>query len=518
MKRIVAVFSLVVMAISSFAINEERDVQPFDKVNVSSAFNVTLQKGTTEHVSISGIPEEYINNVVTEVIDGELKIYVKGKVKAASGMKVTVIYQNLSAIDVKGAVSIQTEGILTTESMDIKAVGATNVDLEINAQTTSLNGSGASDIKLTGVTKNFDVVISGASSLHAKNFESNTVNIESSGAADVEVKALQEVAGASSGASDVDVHGNPPVNNLKTSGAADLRIGENFNMNLPNGKVSVNDDNVDVNLGNNNVMVEGDTTRIKWGNTNIFILDDSVSVKRAPKKRRNHWAGVDLGINGFISPKTGFNLGNDPSADTTLPQNVTQFMELEYDKSWVFNLNFFEYFLKIKEHHFGLVTGLGLEYNNYEFKHNVKLNPSGGNYVYDEVNDFNRDYTWGEIDTTRTYTKNRFKTFYINAPLMLEVNTGQHKNKSFHVSAGAIVGYKFKTKMKYKYRENGENTEHKYKDNQSFNTNPFRVSLTARVGYGWVNFFGTYSLTPLFEKNRGPELHAFSVGVTLLGF
>lgn len=52
--------------------------------------------------------------------------------------------------------------------------------------------------------------------------------------------------------------------------------------------------------------------------------------------------------------------------------------------------------------------------------------------------------------------------------------------------------------MKYKYKEDGDTQ--KYKDNQDFNTNPFRVSLTARVGYGRLNLFATYGLTPLFEK------------------
>ena len=70
--------------------------------------------------------------------------------------------------------------------------------------------------------------------------------------------------------------------------------------------------------------------------------------------------------------------------------------------------------------------------------------------------------------------------------------------------------------MKYKYEEDGDTQ--KYKDNQNFNTNPFKVDLTARVGYGWFTDFATYSLTPLFEKNRGPELHAFSVGMALVGF
>ena len=100
--------------------------------------------------------------------------------------------------------------------------------------------------------------------------------------------------------------------------------------------------------------------------------------------------------------------------------------------------------------------------------------------------------------------------------MLLELNTGNHKNKSFHISAGAIVGFDLQTKIKYIYKDNG--TEKKEKDKQSFNTNQFRVSLTARLGVGWLNLFATYSLTPLFENNRGPELYPFTVGVTLLGF
>ena len=192
-------------------------------------------------------------------------------------------------------------------------------------------------------------------------------------------------------------------------------------------------------------------------------------------------------------------------------------MELNYRKSWTFSINFMEYFIKIKEHHFGIVTVLGTEWNNYELLHNIKLTSKGGANVYPVVDEFNQDYTWGEIDTVNSYSKNRFKTWFINAPLLLELNTGDNKNKSFHISAGAIFGFNLQTKIKYKYKDVG-GSEQNEKDKQSFNTNPFRVSLTTRVGVGRFNVFATYSLTPLFENNRGPELYPFTVGVTLLGF
>lgn len=516
MKKINLIIALFVLLLSANAQNTERDLESFTGIKVSSAFNVNLTQGNSGHVSISGVPEQYLENIKTEVKDGTLSIYVSGKVKAANDMKMDVTYTTLNSIEVSGASTVKSTDAINSDNFSIKTSGASVLSIDINAQNVGLTTSGASEVKLKGFTKTFEATLSGASDLKAQNLEANKVIINASGASDVDVYAAQEISGGTSGASDIDVYGNPPVNNLKKSGYSDVRIGENVNMNFPSGKVRVDDDNVDVSLGSNNVRVINDTTRIKWGGTQLLIIDDSVSINKTPKKRRNHWAGIDLGINGFVNSSGSFNLNNPPGTDTLNPKEFTQFMELDYAKSWVVNINFFEHFFKIHKHHFGLVTGLGLEYNNYELKHNVTLTQNGGAFVYDNVNDFNKAYTWGVIDTNINYSKNRFKTFYINAPLLLELNTGQHKNKSFHLSAGAIVGYKFKTKMKYKYKENGETQ--KYKDNKNFNTNPFRVSLTARAGYGWLNFFATYSLTPLFEKDRGPELHAFSVGMTLLGF
>ncbi|MCB9363752.1 MAG: DUF2807 domain-containing protein [Flavobacteriales bacterium] len=528
MKKLLFIIALFVLTTLGYAQNEERSLASFTGVKISSAFNVELIEAPSSTVKIEGVPEQYIDNIITEVNGDVLEVFVKGKVKAVSDMKLTITYQSLNSVEVSGASSVKANNAINASTFTIKTSGASNLDLSLNAQDVKLNSSGASDVRLKGFAKTFDLAVSGASTIKTKAFEVNKVDINISGASDVDVYAAEEISGTASGASDVDVYGNPPVNTISKSGASDvststgglnISVNNDDNVNVLVGNTGVrvsNDESVNVNTSNKNVSVVNDTTRVKWGGTQILIIDDNVSIKKTPKKRRNHWAGIDLGINGFVNSSGSFDLKNSPDLETTNPKEVTQFMELDYAKSWKLGINFFEYFLKLKEHHVGLVTGLGLEYNNYELRNNVRLIANGGAFVNSTVTLFNEQYTWGIADTTLNYSKNRFKTFYITAPFLFEINTGQHKNKSFHVSTGAILGYKFKTKMKYKYEEDGDTQ--KYKDNQNFNTNPFKVDLTARVGYGWFTAFATYSLTPLFEKNRGPELHAFSVGLALVGF
>lgn len=516
-KKITTFIFILTSSVLALAQNNVRNLEDFTALKVSSAFNIELVQGNTNQAEIIGVPDEYLSSVATDINGGTLSIYAKDKIKAESDMKIRITFSNLERVDISGASTLKNEGVLSFGDFEVKTSGASNVLLGLKAQTVTLKTSGASDVKLNGAAQEFIIESSGASNVKAKDFEAEFARVRVSGASDVHVNAKQELSGEVSGASDVKVYGAPTINKLKKTGASDIRAGNDFKINVGNSNVIIdNDDEVDANLGQNTVKVSNDTTRIRLGRTNVLVISDSISINRKPKIRRNHWAGVDLGINGFVNGSGSFNLNHDPSLALTDPKKVTQFMELDYSKSWVFSLNFYEHFFKIYQHHFGLVTGLGLEYNNYELKHNVRLVEKGGSYVSNTLNAYNENYTWGVVDTVNNFSKNRFKTFYINAPFMFEINTGDHKNKSFHLSAGAIVGYKFTTRMKYLYKVNGD--EQKVKDDSDFNTNPFKVALTARVGYGWLNFFATYSLTPLFESGRGPELYPVSVGVTLLGF
>jgi hypothetical protein len=508
---------LIIVFVSLFCLNTisaqtiTRELGDFSKLRVTGALEVVLIQGALNKAEIEGVKPEDIDKVKTEVVNGQLTIFTKGKFKMSNNFLVKLTFQHLNEIELSGASDISTSHVVREKDLLIKGGGAIESDLNIEVTNLTIDLSGASDIKLRGLAENFNISSSGASDVKAASFIANNIVIDISGASDIKVNAVESIRGEAKGASSVSVTGSPSVRAINSGGASSINLGKQH--------VHISDiddiEEIDVKLGNKEVNVkdDGDTVRIKWGNTQLFVLGDSVRLVRTPKKRRSHWAGVDIAINGFVNSKSSTDLSNDAF---TTPEDVTQFMELEYAKSWAFSINFAEWYIPIQKHHFGLVTGLGTEWNNYELKHNIKLNPKGGSFVNGNVNEFNEDYTWGEVDTVLDYSKNRFKTWFINAPLLLVLNTGNHKNKSFHLSAGAIFGFNLQTKMKYKYRLSGD--EKKEKDKQSFNTNPFRVSATVRGGVGWFNVFATYSLTPLFESGRGPELYPFTVGVTLLGF
>lgn len=545
MKKTFIILVALFFVANVFAQSETRELADFSSLKVASALKVILIQGDENKILVTADEEETLKMVKSEIKEGILFLSIESKsvkkiknngksVKTKSTshikgeLKVVLTFKHLNSIKLSGASEISTFDLIRVKELEIKGSGAIGANLNLEVTKLSIDFSGASDLKLRGLADSLSLKTSGASDVKAASFIAKNIVIAVSGASDVEVNATESITGTATGASSVNVKGAPAIKAINKSGASSASYGTSKKVIILGDDVTitagkehlqvVNEEDVDVKLGNKEVVVknEGDTVQLKWGSTHLIVIGDSVRIVRTIKKRRNHWAGIDLAINGFLNSSNSFDLSNDPQQVNIDPEKVTQFMAVDYAKSWSFSVNFLEFYIPIKKHNFGLVTGMGTEWSNYELKHNVKLNPEGGSFINPNVDEFNKNYTWGEVDTTLDYSKNRFKTWFINAPLLLEINTGDNSRKAFHVSAGAIFGFNLQTKMKYKYRLDGKNE--KIKDKQTFNTNPFRVSATVRAGYGWFNVFAKYSLTPLFEKGGGPELYPFTIGVTLLGF
>jgi hypothetical protein len=98
-------------------------------------------------------------------------------------------------------------------------------------------------------------------------------------------------------------------------------------------------------------------------------------------------------------------------------------------------------------------------------------------------------------------------------PLLLEFQC--HKKSrpakpTFFLSAGVIGSVKVASRQKMMFADNRV-----YINKNDFNLAPFKLDATARIGNNSFTLFANYSLTTLFEKNKGPELYPLTVG---LGF
>ena len=273
-------------------------------------------------------------------------------------------------------------------------------------------------------------------------------------------------------------------------------------------------ENTKVTLGENEVLIieeNGDTMRVQLGSRGISIVEgedgtevkilemeeqskssgSSESKKKRKKKFKPHWAGLEIGLNNYLTP----------DFDMTLPADQS-YMDLNTGKSWNVNLNIVDYGFGLGTSYVGIATGLGFELMNYNF--------DGQNGIMKD--DVSREIVGYFPDYAGNITKSKMNITYVTAPLLLEfqIPTG---NKRIHISGGVVGGIKLWSNTKIKYTVAGEKSKEKAKGD--YNLTPLRWGFTARVGYRMLNLYANYYMMPLFKEGQGPELYPFSVGLVI---
>lgn len=209
-----------------------------------------------------------------------------------------------------------------------------------------------------------------------------------------------------------------------------------------------------------------------------------------------HWSGFHLGINSFLQ--------KDYSA---YPPSQDGFMNLKIWRSFSYQVNFWQKSISLQRYHdaIGLVTGLGLCFDDYRFDPEVTIEADDNGIIHPVYPDYEE------------MKKSKLSTFYGRIPLLLEfqIPVG-HFQRRFFISGGVVFGYKLGSHTKLKYHQAGISEKVKFRD--ELYLNDYRYSYTVRMGYKWFNVFAEYSPVPFFKEGHGPVLYPFTAGITLVSF
>lgn len=265
-------------------------------------------------------------------------------------------------------------------------------------------------------------------------------------------------------------------------------------------------------MGDTIKAAKGDTVMVRLGKKKMVIVDSKdktvIEIPENDKKSndiieykevknfKGHWSGFELGINGFM----------DKNQSMTQTGDIA-WMDLKQARSWNTNINFTQYSIGFGTDRAGLVTGLGLEFNDYHFSNPITLKVENGVTVVDS----------SYIQAGYKVEKTKITLSHLILPLLLEFQLpmGVKRNDRIYISAGVIGGVRLGSHTKVVY---DDGSRHKDKNRSDFNVATLRYGLTARMGYKGIRLFANYYPVQLFEKGKGPELYPFSVGLVLVPF
>ncbi len=471
------VFPLTIMGQTT---TKEFETGPFTGISAGNVFTVSIKQADDFSAKVE-TSEDQMERVSIDVSRNILTLKYDSRIfESPDRIRVYITAPTFEKITASGAASINSENKLSSPNIEVTASGASKVNVDLETDNLTSKVSGTSNVILKGAANMHKTTVSGAASLRAYELQTKETDARGSGASSLQVNASKNLKANVSGTSSVNYKQAPISHSFKTSGAASI--------NFKGDPEDLNDEIVKIKDGK-------DTVRVKIGERDIMVITDDkkhdvdIKTERRNRSFRNNWSGIELGMNGFLTPDHSTTLNDDD-----------EFLNIDYTRAISVNFNLYQQNFNLIRNNVGLVTGFGLNWNNYAFENDITLKH--------EKNEL--DYIEDDIG----YRRNRLTQIHFNVPLLLEFQTARTKKiEQFHLAGGVIGRARIGSYTRQVYDFHGDRQKEKIR--KSYHTRPFKIDATARIGWGRVNLFATYGLNTLFPSDKGPEVHPFNVGISL---
>lgn len=212
----------ILLAFSFFALAanaQVRTVKAFSEISVSGNVNVKLEKADSPSVKIkmtSGKAED----LITEVADNTLVVKPKSKWKGGKGKtsaKVIVYYTQLDEIDVSAGASLQSDGPVRAQDLEISVSSGARLSLDIDAQDVEVSASSGASAKILGQCSDIEFDVSSGASIAASALSAKSVEAEASSGGSIKCHATKSMEAEASSGGSISYSGNPETEAIEKS-------------------------------------------------------------------------------------------------------------------------------------------------------------------------------------------------------------------------------------------------------------------------------------------------------------
>jgi hypothetical protein len=190
---------------------------PFHAIEIGGQADVTLLQGDVEAIDADVAGR---GRVEASVADGRLSIHAYDSRRFFDGLfghgkaepsAIRIHLRNLDELELGGNVNVSIPR-LRTAALSIDAAGGATLTIgDLQANTLTVDGSGALKAEVKGRVEDEHVSISGAGAFNAEGLRANHATVSVSGVGKVAVHAEQTLRAEISGAGLVEYAGNPQV-------------------------------------------------------------------------------------------------------------------------------------------------------------------------------------------------------------------------------------------------------------------------------------------------------------------
>lgn len=193
----------------------------FTKIKVSTGLDLHLSQGSKNKIVVEA--DENLHDIImTEVNDGELRIYSEKGIWQATSRKVFVTVTNLEALTATSGADVYANETIKTNTIEINATSGADIRIVIDADNVETNSTSGSDIKIEGIANNHVSSATSGASIDAYGLQSKNATANVTSGADINIYASESLKAYASSGGDIDFKGNPKQIDKKSSSGGSI--------------------------------------------------------------------------------------------------------------------------------------------------------------------------------------------------------------------------------------------------------------------------------------------------------
>jgi hypothetical protein len=186
---------------------QSRTTAAFTAIDLKGPISIDVMAGKAPAITVRGAPA-FVNMVVTEVVDGELRVYLreKGVQKIQGDPRVIVTMPNLRKFSMEG----------TGETI-LRNVAGDRFDVQYR---------GAGSMAIAGTVRQLNMQAQGVGEVDARKLIAQEANVSFQGIGSVSVYASSKLEASVSGMGELTYYGHPRTINKTVAGIGSVQAGD----------------------------------------------------------------------------------------------------------------------------------------------------------------------------------------------------------------------------------------------------------------------------------------------------
>lgn len=203
---------------ADFQEDEVRQLESFDKVDVSGGIKLYLEQGS-KHTADVEVENAELDDLITKVKGGELQIYFKKNLLSSWKNRqatVVVTYKDLTALDISSGCYVESNTTITASDFDLSCSSGTRVILDLDVDDLDAKFSSGTSVTLEGSADNLDVRASSGCAVNASELKSIHVVAEAKSGTSMKVWAIESIDAEAKSGSSIKYKGDPNTKDISS--------------------------------------------------------------------------------------------------------------------------------------------------------------------------------------------------------------------------------------------------------------------------------------------------------------